>query len=279
MYRERVSDDIFVFTSSVYAQVTAGVILTSEGSIIIDTLLFPSETRYLVEFATQHSPAGVRYVILSHYHADHVYGACRFPGAEVVAHANCRQLLIERAQAGLAIAREQTPELSDVELVLPGVVFDEGDMTLRLGDKSLELLYMPGHSSDLTSIYVKDDKILFASDAVMPLPHIVDGDPETLIETLRRIKAMNLEMIIQGHGEMILRGEIAEALNSNIKYLEAVQSRVSKVIAAGKGREGLAEITIESCGKSRIALNGLVQRLHAENVMALYARGTAKPGK
>jgi cyclase len=86
-------------------------------------------------------------------------------------------------------------------------------------------------------------------------------------------------MIIQGHGEMILRGEIAEALNSNIKYLEAVQARVSKIVAAGKGRESLAEITIESCGKSRIALNGLVQRLHAENVMALYSRETARPGK
>jgi len=43
MQRERISDDIFVFTSGMYAQVTAGAVLTSEGAVIIDTLPFPSE--------------------------------------------------------------------------------------------------------------------------------------------------------------------------------------------------------------------------------------------
>ncbi len=276
MYRDRISEDIFIFTSSIYAQVTAGVVLTTEGAIIIDTLPFPQETSQIAEFVARYSKDGCKYIIFTHYHADHVYGACQFPEAEIVAHARCRQLLIERGQAGLRAAQAHTPELCGIELRLPGVTFEGNDMALRLGDKTLQLLHMPGHSSDLIAVYARDDKILFASDAVMPLPHIVDGDPAALIETLREIKSMNLEMIIQGHGEMVLRGEIAEALNSNIKYLEAVQSRVTKVIAAGKGAESLAEITIESCGKSRIALNGLVQRLHAENLLSLYNRGKGK---
>jgi len=41
VFSERVSNDIFVFTSEMYAQVTAGVILTAEGAIIVDTLPFP----------------------------------------------------------------------------------------------------------------------------------------------------------------------------------------------------------------------------------------------
>ncbi len=279
MYYDRISEDIYVFTSSLYAQVTAGVILTAEGAIVIDTMPFPSEAREIADFVARRSPNGARYIILSHYHADHVYGACLFPAAEVVAHARCRQLLIERGQAGLDKAKAQTPDLGGLKLRLPTMVFEDGDMTLRLGGKTLQLLHMPGHSNDLIVTHVKDERILFASDAVMPAPHIVDGDPLILIESLRKIKAMNLELIIEGHGEMILRGEISEALSSNIKYLEAIQARVAKAIAAGKTREELAEITIESCGKSRIALNGLVQRLHAENILALYNQAMAKAGQ
>jgi glyoxylase-like metal-dependent hydrolase (beta-lactamase superfamily II) len=272
MHRERLSEDIFVFTSSLYAQVTASLIVAPEGCVVIDTLPFPSETRQIVEFAAR-TTSGVQHVILSHYHADHVYGACQFsaafPTAQFIGQAQCKQLLIERGQAGLRAAQANTPELNSVELRLPDVVFNE-EMTLRFGMRTLQLVHLPGHSNDLLGVFIKEDKVLFASDAMMPLPHIVDGNTAQMIDSLRRIKALNLEIIVQGHGEMILRGEIADMINSNIKYLETLQSRVTKLVAGGKSRAALAEITLESCGKNRIALNGLVQRLHAENALALY---------
>ena len=50
MVRERIADDIYVFTSRLYAQVTAGAIITKEGVILIDTLYFPEETWAIKEF-------------------------------------------------------------------------------------------------------------------------------------------------------------------------------------------------------------------------------------
>ena len=50
MRRERVSDDIYVFTSDLYAQVTASAVVTDEGVIVIDTLPFPEETRAMMDF-------------------------------------------------------------------------------------------------------------------------------------------------------------------------------------------------------------------------------------
>jgi glyoxylase-like metal-dependent hydrolase (beta-lactamase superfamily II) len=271
MHRERLSEDIFVFTSSLYAQVTAGIILTPEGAIVIDTLPFPSETRQIAEFAAQRSPLGVRYVILTHYHADHVYGAYQFPQAEVIGHARCRELLVERGQAGLKSAQAHTLELSEVSLRLPDVIFADGDMTLRLGDKTLQLIHTPGHSADAIVVLVKEDRILFASDTIIPVPYIVDGDLNAMLESLRRVQAMNLEIVVQGHGEMILRGEIEGALKSNIKYLKTIQALIKEKIQAGKGRDSV-NVPIEDCGKSRILLNGLVERLHMENLLSLYDR-------
>ncbi len=50
MQRERVADDIYIFTSELYVQVTAGAIISSEGAILIDTLAFPKETRAIKSF-------------------------------------------------------------------------------------------------------------------------------------------------------------------------------------------------------------------------------------
>jgi cyclase len=272
MQRERISDDIFVFTSSLYAQVTAGAVLTSEGTVIIDTLPFPSEARQMAEFVSRRSNGGIRYVILTHYHADHTYGAYLFRDAEVISHALCRDWIVEHGQAGLEAARAQTPDLAEVQIRAPDVVFEGGEMTLRLGNKTLQLLHSPGHTVDSIVVHVKDDRILFAADTVMPVPYIVDGDQKAFVESLRMLRSLSLENIVQGHGEVILRGEINETLDSSIRYLEAIQSRVNKAIAAQKPREAMREISIESCGKSRISLNGLVQQLHAANLFSLYDR-------
>jgi glyoxylase-like metal-dependent hydrolase (beta-lactamase superfamily II) len=272
MQRERISDDIFVFTSGLYAQVTAGAVLTSEGAVIIDTLPFPEETRQIVDFISKRSPNGIRYVVLSHYHADHIYGAYLFRNAEVVSHVLCRDWLVAHGQQGLETSRAQTPDLAEVQLRIPDVVFEGGELTLRMGNKTLQLLHAPGHTPDSLVVYIKEDKILFSADTVMPVPFIVDGDAQVFIESLKMIRGLGLENVVQGHGEVVLRGEISETIDSSVRYLETILSKVSKAVASHKPRDSMREISIESCGKSRIPLNGLVQQLHTANLLSLYDR-------
>ena len=49
--RTRVADDTWVFTSRMYVEVNAGLVVTPEGGILIDTLPFPSETQQIIAFA------------------------------------------------------------------------------------------------------------------------------------------------------------------------------------------------------------------------------------
>ena len=269
MLRERVTEDIYVFISDLYVEVAATVVVTPDGAVVIDTLPFPQETQQVRDFALRRCPQGVRYVVNTHHHADHVYGSYLFPEAELIAHRSCRQILLNVGQESLDQAKIQTPALAPVPLRIPQLVF-ETEMLLRLGEKTIHFMHAPGHTSDGIMVHIREDKVLVASDVVTPVPLVTRGDPDALARSLRSIKSLNLENAIQGHGGVLLRGEINETVDSNIGYLKDIDKKVRAIVENGEPRSSLAEIDIESCGRSRIPLGGLVQRLHVANLEYLY---------
>lgn len=276
MQRERVSADIYVFRSDMYLQVTAGVIATEEGAIVVDTLPFPKESKALRDFAQRRCPQGVRYVINTHAHADHSHGSCFFPDAELIGHRRAREYLLKHGETNLAEAKRHSKELAPVQLRLPDLVFDSV-LVLRLGGKTITVKHAPGHSPDTATVRVKEDKVLFASDTIMPVPYIdfaTGGNINDLRRSLRGIEIAGLENIVQGHGEVLLRGEIRGAIASSLKYLDCVEGAVDRAIAGHMPLDSLLKTSIEQCGRSRIPLNGVVQQLHRANLYYLYQTKT-----
>jgi cyclase len=277
MHRERVSENVFWFQSEIYAQVTAGVVAGPQWAVVIDTLALPDETLTIREFIEHELNVPVRYVINTHYHADHTWGNCFFPGATVIAHARCRDLLEERGIPSLEAAKRQNPALRQVKIVLPQMTFADGELTLRVGKKNLILSLAPGHSRDGIAVLVEEDRILFAGDSFMPLPYIVDGDIDEIMASIKRMGRMGLENIVQGHGDVILRGEIDAAVRENLNYLSAIRKAVRAVSRRKNAVELLDNITIENCGKSRVYLGGLAQTLHQRNLHALLQQMQNSP--
>ena len=275
MLKERVADDIYVFTSELYVKGMAGAIFTSQGVAVIDTLLFPEETSELLDLVRRKSRSKVLYVINTHSHSDHVYGNYLFEGAEVIAHELCRQTLQKHGEEGLNEAKERILELAEVQLRLPSITFTK-ELTLRLGNKTLRLMHRPGNTPDSIVVYIREDKVLFAGDTVMPVPYIVDGDRLELMESLRAIGKLTMDNIVQGHGGVILRGEVKATLNSSIAYLDTIYERVQREVEAGASKDELRRIGIEDCGKSRIPLDGMVQDLHRANLEVLYDQLTSR---
>jgi cyclase len=270
MHRERVSENVFWFQSELYAQVTAGVIAGPQWAVLIDTLATPDETLLIREFIEHELSLQVRYVINTHYHADHTWGNCYFPGATIISHALCRELMRERGIPALENAKKQNVNLRQVKIVLPHLTFENGELNLRVGKKNLILSQTLGHSSDSISVLVEEDRILFAGDTFMPLPFIVDGNIDDLAASIKKIGRMGLENIVQGHGEIVLRGEIEAAVKENLAYLSAIRKHVRIALKRKAPLEYLDEVGIEECSKSRVYLGGLAESLHRHNLRALY---------
>jgi glyoxylase-like metal-dependent hydrolase (beta-lactamase superfamily II) len=255
-----------------YAQVNAGLVTTEEGCVLIDTLPFPEETQVIVDFVRERLRSEVKYVILTHSHADHVYGAYLFPGAEIVGHLLSRELLIKQTRPALIQARQRNASLAQVRLNLPSLL-TEKEACIRIGGFTLVMRHSPGHSPDLINVYVREDKVLFASDTVMPVPYLVNGDIDDLRRSLQAIADLSpVEDVVQGHGEVLLRGEVKSVMAQQIAYLDQIQAYAEDVLASGGGKAELNALDLEDCGMSRIALNGLVQQLHKANLYFLYGR-------
>ena len=268
--RERIADNVYSFQSDVYAQVTAGAVIGPNWAVVIDTLAMPEETLAIRDFIEQELSVPVRYVINTHSHADHSWGNCLFPGATIIGHTLCRRLLDTEARLALEEMRKQNLAFRNMKILLPHMTFDEGHLNLRVGKKTMTLFPLPGHSSDNLAVLVEEDRVLFAGDAAMSLPYIVDGNIDDLTASLKKMGKMGLENIIQGHGDIVLRGEIDNYIKDNQNYLSNIRKAVRKAARRKYPMDILEETTIESCGKSRVLIGGLALELHRRNLRALY---------
>jgi cyclase len=268
--RERIADNVYSFQSEVYAQVTAGAIIGPNWAVVIDTLAIPEETLTIRDFIEQEQNVPVRYVINTHSHADHAWGSCLFPSSTIIAHSSCRQLLDTKGRSSLEDVRRNNLAFRNIRIILPQMTFSEGQINLRVGKKTLTIFPLPGHSPDNVAVLVEEDRVLFSGDTAMSLPYIVEGDIEELTISLKKIARMGLENIIQGHGDIVLRGEIENYLKENLAYLANIKKVVRKASRRKYPLEILQESTVESSGKSRVLIGGLAEELHQRNLHALY---------
>lgn len=271
--RIRVADETWAFTSELYARVNAGLVVTRSGGVLIDTLPFPSETRQLRNYIHKLCEPGVKYVINTQSAADHVYGSYMFPDAELLAHVNARDRLARRGAQTLRQAKADTPELADVQLRLPRIVFNE-NMVVRIGNKSVHAMHAPGPTPDTCVVHVPEEKVLFASDLMMHIPYVghPHADIEAYKESLRKLHDLNLEVIVQGHGDILLRGEVTSSIDRSLNYLIQVEALVKETLARKGALDEIKALDISEFNISTIPMGDMVLAIHRANLDYLWRR-------
>ena len=174
----------------------------------------------------------IRYLILSHDHVDHSAGGEVFADtATVVAHENAKR----------AILGEKRPT------AVPDVTFSDR-MTIELGGKRVELIY-PGrsHSDNLIVMLFPEERALFAVDfiSVKRLPYMTLSDAyfPDWIEAIRRVEALDFDILVPGHGPIGTKSDAADHRG----YIEALYDEVLAAARAGQSLEEMkASITLDA---------------------------------
>ena len=221
----------------------AGFAVTSDGVVVFDALGTPSHGGALLAQIRKVTDKKIRYVVASHYHADHIYGLQAFKDhtdAIVIAQERAaeykenEETADEKANARLDQRRAALfPWVDKNTRVVPPDITFRDRMTIALGDRRLTLLYAgPAHSSSDMMMLVEPDGVLFAGDIVQNsrIPHMNSDDVSTTqwLAALGEVEKLDPKFIIPGHGKASTQAR--EAIAFTHDYIQDVRSVMAKAV-------------------------------------------------
>ena len=186
----------------------AGFVVTGDGVVVIDALGSPALATELIAEIRRVTSQPIRYVIVTHYHADHIYGlqALKAAGATVLAHPAGREYLnSDTAQRRLAASRQEIAPWIDenTRLVPADRWLDADDTTLKLGAFTLRIRHVgPAHTAEDLVVYLPERGVLFTGDLVFRgrIPFVGQADSRQWIASLGGLIEFEPRLMVPGHG-------------------------------------------------------------------------------
>ena len=214
----------------------AGFVVTDEGVVVFDALGTPVLGEAMVAAIRRVSSAPIVRVVVSHYHADHVYGlpALKRAGAQVWAH----RLADDYFTSGTAEQRlEQRrrdlyPWVDENTRVVRPDVRLEGNTSFRLGGLTFRILYPGGaHAPDDVLMFVDEERVLFAGDLLFAgrVPFVGNADSRGWLRALDTIIPMKPLVVVPGHGPA--SRDVERDLSLTRDYLAYLRATMGKAVA------------------------------------------------
>lgn len=185
----------------------ASAVVTDAGIVIVDALGSPSLADKFLGLLRQVSDAPVKTVVLTHYHADHIYGLQRFTalGAEVIAPAGAADY-IGSPQAKTLLEERRfllDPWINEATRVVAPDRFLEDETEIEVGGVRLTLTPVgAAHSSGDMTVYVEPDQVLLSGDVIFEgrVPFVGDANTGHWLSLLEQMEAAEVRALVPGHG-------------------------------------------------------------------------------
>jgi glyoxylase-like metal-dependent hydrolase (beta-lactamase superfamily II) len=251
----------------------AGFIVTDDGVVVIDALGSPALAQALLAAIRRVTDQPVRFVIVTHYHADHIYGLQVFKalGATVIARQEGRTYLnSETAERRLEASRQELAPWVDAQTrLVPADRWLEDDSTLTVGGERLLLRHVgPAHTAEDLAVFVERSRVLFAGDLVFRgrVPYVGTADSQAWITALTGLIALKPAVIVPGHGALS-REPLAD-LTLTRDYLQYLRKTMGEAAANLEPFEDAYARTDWSAFE-RLPLFGAANRINAYNTYLL----------
>ena len=185
----------------------AGFVITPAGVVVFDSLGTPPLAEALLAQIRKLTKAPIKRVIVSHYHADHIYGLQVFKdaGAEIWAHEGAKlYFATDEWKERLAQRREELfPWVDEKTRILKPDLWLSGDTDFEMGGVHFVLRHVgPAHSDEDLAMFVKEDQVLYAGDLVFKgrVPYVGNANSKLWLAALDKLLAFNAKTMVPGHG-------------------------------------------------------------------------------
>jgi glyoxylase-like metal-dependent hydrolase (beta-lactamase superfamily II) len=217
----------------------AGFVVTAEGVVVIDALASPRQAEQLVTTIRRVTNRPIAWLVLTHHHPDHHFGAVvlRRAGARVIAHPDKRVLASEAGENALIADWVRVVGLDAMRgfefADTPDRAVTTSD-TLRLGGKTIVITHPgTGHSPGDLIVWLPEERVLFAGDVLVEdgVSMVVDGSSGELLRVLDFFDRMDPDLVVPGHGAIPARA--ADLVRRTREYLTEVQAEMRSAVEKG----------------------------------------------
>ena len=197
-------------------------------------------------------------LVLTHSHPDHIGGAIaiqRATGCIVAAHPAERSWIED---TGLQARERPIPGFSTLVegSVSIGRLLTDGDRIGIGGDRSMGVIHTPGHSLGSISLFLEDEGILIAGDALPVKGAIpVYDDPAASVRSIEKLEELSgVNILLSSWDSPKKGGEIRQALSDGKKIIRSLQAAVAEAAKADSDVAAVTRRVIETLGLPEEAL-------------------------
>jgi glyoxylase-like metal-dependent hydrolase (beta-lactamase superfamily II) len=218
------AEDVYLYRSIGHQSV---FIVTDDGVIATDPIgqSNPRSPQLYQATITAVTDKPVKYVVYSHDHADHIQGGAVF--------ADTAEFVSQELAAPKIAARDNpvTP--------VPTITFAER-MSLELGGKTVELQYVGrNHSDNSLILHYPARRLVFAVDFIpvrgLPFRNLGDSYPEEWVESLRRVEAIDFDVLVPGHGEVGTKDSVRQMREYFTDLMGSIRAARQRGLADNSG--------------------------------------------
>jgi len=236
----RITPNVIVANYKSFYNLNAAAVALNNFIIVIDPLYYPSQGKRFRKHIESEFELPVKYLFITHYHGDHVFGMSAFNDVDVIG-TDClasnmlKKIETQWTQKALDDWKNEDPSLAaeiDAMVFWPPNITFEDSYTIHDDKLTLELKRSGGHTGCSAFAFLPSEKILFAGDdiAAYDWPYISDetGSPDNYIRTLECMLNLDINKVVPGHGVIVDKKLIKEYLDYILKLKHIVIESITK---------------------------------------------------
>jgi glyoxylase-like metal-dependent hydrolase (beta-lactamase superfamily II) len=217
----------------------AGFVITGDGVVVVDALGSPVLAQALLAAIKRITAQPVTHVVVTHFHADHIYGLQTFQaaGAQILAHPAGKNYL-QSSTASLRLQQSRVDLApwvdSHTQLVAADQWLNEPNFALKRGTRTLRIRHVgPAHTAEDLVVWDAASRVLFCGDLVFQgrLPFVGQADSRQWIASLDALLVDDPRVLVPGHGPVSLNPHDDVALTRGyLQHLRRVMGAAAQAM-------------------------------------------------
>ncbi len=198
-----------------------GAVCGTRATLLVDAGNSPAHAGLLLAEVARLRLPPPTYLVLTHWHWDHVFGAQTL-NLPTIASLETRRIVTHMAQLDWSdkaldrrvvdgseidfcrtMIKAELPDRSQLVIKPPEIGFD-GQIELDLGGVTCQIVHVAGdHSADSSVVYVMEDRVLFLGDCLCEDLHSGPRSYTTqkFLPLIERIFSFNANFFLEGHAD------------------------------------------------------------------------------